>query len=96
MQKDPSTFEKNKGIVKQEECVEQAKGIDEQAERNFLLGRLETGNNRSMKENKNLEGGNIGCSNHLADIKSVWTCRFCGRSARGHLNHTCLYCFSPL
>ena len=29
-------------------------------------------------------------------IKSVWTCNICGRSARGHLNHTCLYCFSPL
>ena len=29
-------------------------------------------------------------------IKSVWTCRICGRSARGHLNHTCMYCFSPL
>ena len=32
----------------------------------------------------------------LEEIKSVWTCKFCGRSARGHLNHTCLYCFSPL
>ena len=32
----------------------------------------------------------------LEELKSVWTCRFCGRSARGHLNHTCLYCLSPL
>ena len=32
----------------------------------------------------------------LPETKSVWTCRVCGRSARGHLKHTCLYCFSPL
>ena len=53
--------------------------------------------------NKDVRGGNIFDKNveklyHNSEvtIKSVWTCRICGMSARGHLNHTCIYCFSPL
>ena len=47
-----------------------------------------------MKET-NIIGGHKSSRDLSQEIKSVWTCGFCGRSARGHLNHTCLYCFSP-
>ena len=87
--------EQNEVIIKQEECIEQDKAIY------GYKKILEGGGKRSMRGKKNFEGKNNSgdyksCSDPLADIKSVWTCRFCGRSARGHLNQTCLYCFSPL
>ena len=33
---------------------------------------------------------------HLSEVQYHWTCIFCGRSGIGHLNDTCLYCFSTL
>ena len=90
-------YEHQEVIVKQEECVEQEKEVHEYKEESNLVEGLEGGDMGSQKGKKAVEGGQVNsCSDPLAEIKSVWTCRLCGRSARGHLNHTCLYCFSPL
>ena len=81
-------------IVKQEEFVKKEKDVD-------ILDKAKEDTNYSKKGMKNKDERTISdedksCSDPLAEIKHVWTCRFCGRSARGHLNNTCLYCFSPL
>ena len=47
------------------------------------------------REERSISDEDKSCRDPLEELKSVWTCRVCGRSARGHLNHTCLYCFSP-
>ena len=72
----------------QKEKKKQDRG-QESLEHNFDIEDVRRGNILNSDEQKTYNISRV-------LMNSVWTCRICGRSARGHLNHTCMYCFSPL